>query len=133
MFFKNKTFLYFLLLLFLGVTIFIALCFNYFSSDLSEVSQNTRQSSVTIRDIHSEVLATYGDIYSGHVSIENISTHLVNAVVSIEDHRFYDHFGIDVKGIMRAIVVNISAGHIVQGGSTITQQLAKLLFLNSNK
>ena len=129
----RKNLFTFLLLLPVGTIIFIVLFFNYYTPDLNKISQNTRQSSVTIRDINSNVLATYGDIYSGHVKINKISNNLINAVVSIEDHRFYDHYGVDLKGISRAIYVNLIEGEVVQGGSTITQQLSKLLFLNSEK
>ena len=62
-----------------------------------------------------------------------MSPNLINAVIAIEDSRFYSHPGIDLKGILRAIYVNILSGRYKQGGSTITQQLAKLIFLNSEK
>lgn len=63
------------------------------------------------------------------VSIDQVPQHLINAVLSIEDKRFYDHPGIDPIGIMRAFFANMRRGAIVQGGSTITQQLAKCYFL----
>jgi penicillin-binding protein 1A len=67
------------------------------------------------------------------VEFKNISPYLINAVIAIEDNRFYSHPGIDIKGILRAIYVNILSASYKQGGSTITQQLAKLIFLNSEK
>ena len=59
------------------------------------------------------------------VGIEDIPENLQHAVVAIEDERFYEHNGIDVKGILRALVNNISSGGISEGASTITQQLLK--------
>ena len=67
------------------------------------------------------------------MEFKNISPYLINAVIAIEDNRFYSHPGIDIKGILRAIYVNILSASYKQGGSTITQQLAKLIFLNSEK
>ncbi len=68
-----------------------------------------------------------------YVSIEKIPPHVRNAFVSAEDKNFYHHFGIDPTAILRAIVVNLTRKDIVQGGSTITQQLAKNLFLTPER
>ena len=83
----------------------------------------------------SEILAengtVIGEISSKNVTyseIDEISPNLVNAVISIEDRRFSSHFGIDLIGIARASIANLKAGEIVQGGSTITQQVAELLY-----
>ncbi|MGD9812724.1 MAG: transglycosylase domain-containing protein, partial [Sphingobium sp.] len=64
---------------------------------------------------------------------EEIPDILVKAVLSIEDRRFFDHFGIDLRGVARASYVNWSAGGIVEGGSTITQQLAKLQLVGNDR
>jgi len=58
---------------------------------------------------------------------------LVHAVVAIEDRRFFDHFGLDPRGLARAMLANIKAGRLVQGGSTLTQQLAKNVFLTPER
>ncbi len=55
------------------------------------------------------------------------------AVIATEDRRFYSHFGLDVKGLLRAVYVNFTQGRLVQGGSTITQQLAKNIFLTPER
>jgi len=67
------------------------------------------------------------------VSLEIIPEHLKNAVVTTEDRSFFVHTGVDLKGILRAIVTDIKAGEFVEGASTITQQLVKTLFLTSRK
>ena len=78
-------------------------------------------------------LAFSGDIYGTPVKISDLPGQLPQAILATEDRRFYDHFGIDIISIMRAVVVNISAGSIRQGGSTITQQAAKNLFLTPER
>ena len=67
------------------------------------------------------------------LALADVPPDLLNAVVAVEDHRFYSHFGIDPVGIMRAMVTNIRAGAIVQGGSTLTQQLVKNLYLTQDR
>jgi penicillin-binding protein 1A len=67
------------------------------------------------------------------VKIDTLPATLPQAVVAIEDHRFYEHSGIDVDGIFRALLANIQADEIVQGGSTITQQLIKNALLSSTQ
>ncbi len=67
------------------------------------------------------------------VPLDEIPDDLKNALFAIEDSRFYEHEGIDVKGIIRAAVANLRAGHIVEGASTITQQLVRTLYLSREK
>lgn len=67
------------------------------------------------------------------VPITNISPYIGQAIIANEDSRFYDHVGIDPIGIARAIVVNLRAGGLVEGGSTLTQQLAKNMFLTQER
>lgn len=71
--------------------------------------------------------------YRTIVGIDQMPQHLKDAFISIEDERFYDHIGIDPKGIVKSAIDNVKAGHIVRGASTITQQLAKNLYLTSEK
>jgi len=67
------------------------------------------------------------------VSLSSIPPHVIKAFLATEDPRFYSHSGIDISGVLRATLSNIRAGKVVQGGSSITQQLAKLLFLEPEK
>lgn len=68
-----------------------------------------------------------------YISLNDISKDFINAIVSVEDHRFYNHNGIDYISVVRASYNNIKAGKIVMGGSTITQQLAKNLFFTNEQ
>ena len=67
------------------------------------------------------------------VPLQQIPPHLRNAIIAVEDSRFYSHFGVDVRGIARAAYANFRHGRVVEGGSTITQQLAKVLFLTPDR
>ncbi|MDP6066521.1 MAG: PBP1A family penicillin-binding protein [Alphaproteobacteria bacterium] len=78
-------------------------------------------------------LARFGDLYGAEVALDELPPVMPQAVLAIEDRRFRWHFGIDLIGLARAAVANLRAGRIVQGGSTITQQLAKNLFLKPER
>ncbi len=67
------------------------------------------------------------------VSIQKVPEHFIHAVLAAEDHRFFQHWGIDPRGILRALITNLQHGAIRQGGSTITQQLAKNYFLSPDR
>ncbi len=67
------------------------------------------------------------------IKLDMMPRHLVNAVVSVEDRRFHTHLGLDPSGLLRAAFANLRAGRTVQGGSTLTQQLAKNLFLTTER
>lgn len=69
----------------------------------------------------------------GYTELKDLPQTYVDAVVSVEDHRFYRHFGLDVIAIGRAVVNDLKAGRYVEGGSTITQQLAKNLYFSQEK
>jgi penicillin-binding protein 1A len=108
----------------------------YYAHDLPDVDRiaaETRKPSVTLLARDGSVLASYGELYGESVSIAEVPPALSQAVMAVEDRRFYSHFGVDPLGLARALYVNLRAGHIVQGGSTITQQLAKNLFLTPDR
>ncbi|MFK7793127.1 MAG: transglycosylase domain-containing protein [Devosiaceae bacterium] len=80
-----------------------------------------------------QLLANRGDTGGEQIRLEQLPDYLPNAVIAIEDRRFRGHFGLDPIGLTRAMVVNVQAGRFVQGGSTLTQQLAKNLFLTAER
>ncbi len=92
-----------------------------------------RQPGIMILASDGSVLSEQGAFYGDAVRIAEVPDYVPNAVIAIEDRRFRSHYGIDPQGLARAMLRNAMAGRMVQGGSTITQQLAKNLFLSSEK
>jgi len=118
------------------MVIFVGGLLVWYGSDLPDVDKivnSTRQPSVTILANDDTVIMKSGDLYGLPVSLDEIPPALVQAVIATEDRRFYDHFGLDLMGLMRATIANIMAGRIVQGGSTLTQQVAKNIFLSPER
>jgi len=89
--------------------------------------------AVTFLDRYGEVVGRRGIRHDDKVSFDELPPNLIHAVVATEDRRFFEHFGIDVVGTLRALTVNARADTVVQGGSSITQQLAKNLFLSNQR
>ncbi|MEE9316981.1 MAG: PBP1A family penicillin-binding protein [Rhodospirillales bacterium] len=108
----------------------------WYGTDLPDVEQAfdaTRRPTVTLLAADGRTLATIGDVYGPPAGLDDLPKALTQAVLATEDRRFYDHFGLDIIGLGRAMAANIRAGRIVQGGSTITQQVAKNLFLTPER
>lgn len=108
----------------------------YYAYDLPDVDgafNETRKPSVTVLAADGAELATVGDVYGTAVSVLDVPAHLPQAIMAIEDRRFRDHIGLDPVGLARAMWANVRAARIVQGGSTITQQVAKNLFLTPER
>jgi len=101
--------------------------------DIDDALQATRRPTVTLLAADGSLLATRGDLYGLPLRVSDLPKVLSQAVLATEDRRFYSHFGLDVIGIARAAYRNVRAGRIVQGGSTITQQVAKNLFLTPER
>lgn len=97
--------------------------------DLPEPRTPVNSGTVTILDQSGREIAIYGGPGSRAVPIERLPQHVLDAVIATEDRRFYSHFGVDPLGIIRAAFINLTSGRVVQGGSTLTQQLAKNLYL----
>ena len=106
--------------------------FSYKDADISALEAGLAQSTV-IYDADEEVASKISANKNEGISIDKIPDHMKNAVIAIEDHRFYEHGGIDLKGIGRAFFTNLKAGGIVEGGSTLTQQLTKNALLSAEK
>lgn len=89
--------------------------------------------AITIFDRNGDEIGRRGVLLNDTVPLSELPDHLIQATLATEDRRFYSHFGIDVIGTMRALVTNVREGGVVQGGSSITQQLAKNLFLSNER
>jgi penicillin-binding protein 1A len=92
-----------------------------------------RPPTIQITGMDGSVLATRGEMAGSNVSLKDLPPYLPKAFIAIEDRRFYSHFGVDPLGILRAAVANILHRGVSQGGSTLTQQLAKNLFLTQER
>jgi penicillin-binding protein 1A len=90
-----------------------------------------RRPSLSLQDRAGQTFASFGDIVGDPLHLSDLPPYLPEAAVAVEDRRFWHHFGIDPVGLARAAWVDLTAGHVVQGGSTITQQVAKTLFLTN--
>ncbi len=101
--------------------------------DIDKLYDDNLQQSVTILDYKGNTIATYGDYFTEFVQYRDIPEDLINAVVATEDRRFFNHWGLDPRGMIRAMASNILHGHVGQGGSTVTQQLAKIVFLKPER
>jgi penicillin-binding protein 1A len=92
-----------------------------------------KRPSIVIQSHDGVILANYGDLYGEYLTYDDFPKYLIDALRATEDRRFFDHIGIDFIGLARAFYRNWQAGYIVEGGSTITQQLAKNLFLSPER
>jgi penicillin-binding protein 1A len=92
-----------------------------------------RPPNVKIMDVEGRQVANRGMMGGESIGLHEMSPYIPQAVVAIEDRRFYQHFGVDPIGLARAVYENAVNGRVVQGGSTLTQQLAKNLFLTNER
>ncbi len=101
--------------------------------DIDSLNRFTKAPSIVVKAENGQIIGGFGDIYGDYISFNEMPTSLVDAVIATEDRNFYHHFGVDPFGLLRAMFVDIRARHVVQGGSTITQQVAKNVFLTSER
>ena len=101
--------------------------------DIGDLDRYTRAGAVRLSGADGRMFASFGPIYGDPLTVAELPRHLVQAVIATEDRRFYDHPGIDPIGLVRAAWTNLMAGRVVQGGSTLTQQLAKNVFLTADR
>ncbi len=116
-------------IIFVGLSFFVLLDLpSPASLDLPE-----RSPSVIIKAASGEILARRGTFSGDDVRLDQLPSYLPEAIIATEDRRFYSHFGVDPIGLGRALYINYKSGRVVQGGSTISQQLAKNLFLSPDR
>ncbi len=92
-----------------------------------------RPPSIQIVDLGGRLLASRGEFYAEAVVLKELPRHVPQAFIAIEDRRFYSHYGVDPIGVARALAANAMRRGVAQGGSTLTQQLAKNLFLTQER
>ena len=125
-----------LVLLFtLGVTLFIAAYF-FYEPNLPRTEQlrsTQLQLPIQVYSKENQLIAEFGQFRRRPVTIDQVPKDMINAFVSIEDARYWEHAGVDFRGIARAVVKALKTGSVSEGASTITMQLARNLFLTSEK
>ena len=122
----------------LGASILFALLFALtlwlaLTAPLSKSLQPPAPPSITLLSAEGQPIARRGAIIAERVDVANLPPHVAEAFLAIEDRRFYSHFGVDPRGILRAATHNLFSDGSLQGGSTITQQLAKNAFLDADR
>jgi penicillin-binding protein 1A len=122
-----------------GVTFGVMACFVVLAyalppfSGTGDVWNRGREYAVTFTDANGEIIGRRGIRQDDAIPLSEIPPHMIRAVLATEDARFFDHFGVDVIGTLRAIIQNARANDVVQGGSSLTQQVAKNLFLSPER
>lgn len=115
-------------------SLFGSIGYAFFTLPSTENLENLQLMSATqVYDINGQLVSKLFEENRTVVSINNMALTLRQAIIANEDSRFYKHMGIDPLGIMRAVIVDIKTGSLVEGGSTITQQLAKNMFLTQER
>jgi penicillin-binding protein 1A len=116
-----------------GLLVALALALPAFRETSDEDWLKKSELAVVFLDRYGNEIGSRGIKHNNSVALADFPDHLIKAVLATEDRRFYEHFGIDFAGTLRAIITNARAGSVVQGGSSITQQLAKNLFLSNER
>ena len=116
-----------------GLVVMLALAIPAFRETSDDDWLKKSELAVTFLDRYGAEVGSRGIRHNDSIPLEEFPDHLIKAVLATEDRRFYEHFGIDFAGTARALTANAKAGGVVQGGSSITQQLAKNLFLSNER
>ncbi|WP_424627024.1 transglycosylase domain-containing protein [Bradyrhizobium sp. SYSU BS000235] len=116
-----------------GLILMLALALPAFRETSDDDWLKKSDLAVTFLDRYGNPIGSRGIKHNDSIPLEEFPDHLIKATLATEDRRFYDHFGIDVAGTLRALMTNAQAGGVRQGGSSITQQLAKNLFLSNER
>ncbi|MDB2414798.1 PBP1A family penicillin-binding protein [Rickettsiales bacterium] len=135
--FSLKKFLFKWLFIFgIWAVCFTAIMVAYYIHDLpniSKLNEESKEPTIHLLGYDGTSIGRIGKNIRHDATYEQYPEHLIAAVLATEDRRFFSHFGIDLFGLARAFWVNYRAGRVVQGGSTITQQLAKIAFLTHDR
>jgi penicillin-binding protein 1A len=116
-----------------GMLLLLALAVPAFQMTSDEDWLKKSELAVTFLDRYGNEVGSRGIRHNDSVPLDQFPDSLIKAVLATEDRRFYEHFGIDIAGTLRAVVTNARAGGVVQGGSSLSQQLAKNLFLSNER
>ena len=116
-----------------GLILMLALAIPAFRETSDDDWLKKSELAVTFLDRYGNEVGSRGIRHNDSIPLDQFPDHLIKAVLATEDRRFYEHFGIDIGGTLRAFVTNARAGGVVQGGSSLTQQLAKNLFLSNER
>jgi penicillin-binding protein 1A len=116
-----------------GLIVMLALAIPAFRETSDDDWLKKSELAVTFLDRYGNEVGSRGIKHNDSLRLEEFPDHLIKATLATEDRRFYDHFGIDIPGLFRAMTANARAGGVVQGGSSISQQLAKNLFLSNER
>jgi penicillin-binding protein 1A len=116
-----------------GAVLLLALAIPAFRDTQDDDWLKKSELAVTFLDRYGNEVGSRGIRHNDSVPLDQFPDNLIKAVLATEDRRFYEHFGIDMPGTMRALLTNAKAGGVVQGGSSLTQQLAKNLFLSNER
>ncbi len=116
-----------------GLILMLALAVPAFRETSEDDWLKKSELAVTFLDRYGNEIGSRGIRHNDSLKLDEFPDHLIKATLATEDRRFYEHFGIDIPGTFRALLSNARAGGVVQGGSSITQQLAKNLFLSNER
>ena len=116
-----------------GMLVMLALAIPAFRETADDDWLKKSELAVTFLDRYGNEVGSRGIRHNDAIPLDQFPDHLIKATLATEDRRFYEHFGIDIPGLFRAMLTNARAGGVVQGGSSISQQLAKNLFLSNER
>jgi len=125
-----------LLLAIFGVSSFVFVTYKYYARDLPDLKDITSYKPTLVNEIFASdgtMIGRFGLEKRKLIDLNKIPQHVIDSFIAVEDKRFFEHSGLDFKGILRAFVENLRQGEVVAGGSTITQQVTKNLILTPER
>jgi penicillin-binding protein 1A len=131
--YRLKICLFYLTFFFLLIGLIITIITYYYLPNVDKLKNQTSHSLISLYDNKEELFYVSGHNGNNYAYYNQFPKHLVDALISIEDIRFFKHFGVDLIALPRAVIKNVSSGRYIEGASTISQQLAKMLFLTPKK